>query len=37
MYPPVDPSVDAKVVYDAIDASDACEFAGCSLKLHLIP
>ena len=36
MYPPLDLCVDAKAVYDAIAASDACEPAECSLKLHLI-
>ena len=36
MYPPLDICADARAVYDAIAASDACEFAGCSLKLHLI-
>ena len=36
MYPPLDICVDAKAVYDAIAVSDACEFAECSLKLHLI-
>ena len=36
VYPPLDTCVDAKAIYDAIAASDACELAGCSLKLHLI-
>lgn len=36
LYPPIDFCVDAKAVFDAIRASDACEFAGSSLKLHLI-
>ena len=37
MYPPLDLCIYARAVYDAIAASDACEPAGCSLKLHLIP
>ena len=37
MYPPFDICVDAQAVYDAIGAPDACEPAGSSLKLHLIP
>ena len=36
MYPPLDICVDAKAVYDAIAASDACEPAECSLKLYVI-
>ena len=28
--------MDGRAVYDAIGASDACAFAGSSLKLHLI-
>ena len=36
VYPPLDICVDAKAVYDAIGASDACEPAGCSLKLHRV-
>ena len=36
MYPPLDLCVDAKTMSDAIAASDACEPAGCSPKLHLI-
>ena len=36
IYPPVDICVDARAVYDAISASDACERAGSSLKLHRI-
>ena len=36
LYPPLELCVDARAVYDALDASDACEPAECSLKLHLI-
>ena len=36
MHPPLDLCVDARAVYDAISASDACLPAGCSLKFHLI-
>ena len=36
LYPPVDFCVDARSVYDAIGASDVCEFVGSSLELHLI-
>ena len=36
MFPPLDPCVDARAAYDAISATVACEFAGSSLKLHLI-
>lgn len=36
MHPPLDLCVDARAVYDAIRASDACEPAESSLKLHLI-
>ena len=36
LYPPIGYCVDARAVYDAISASDACEPAGSSLKLHLI-
>ena len=36
MYPPLDICVDAEAVYYAIAASDVCELAACSLKLHLI-
>ena len=36
LYPPLDQCVDARAVYDAISATDACEFAGSSLKVHLI-
>ena len=36
MYPPLDLCVDARAVYDAIAASDACELAECSLTFHLI-
>lgn len=32
----VDFCVDARAVYDAIRASDACELAGSSFKLHFI-
>ena len=34
--PPVDVSTDARAVYDAISATDVCEPAESSLKLHLI-
>lgn len=36
MYLPLDLCVHARAVYDAIAATDACEPAGSSLKLHLI-
>ena len=36
LYPPIEFCVDAKAVFDAISAPDACEFAESSLKLHLI-
>ena len=36
MCPPFDICVDARAVYDVISASDACEPAECSMKLHLI-
>ena len=36
LYPPVDLCVDAKAVFDAISASDICDPAESSLKLHLI-
>ena len=36
LYPPLDVCVDARAVYDAIAATDACDPAECSLKLHLI-
>ena len=36
LYPPVDFCVGARAVYDAVSASDSCEFAGSFLKLHLI-
>ena len=35
MYPPFDRCVDARVAYDAVAATDACEPAGASLKPHL--
>ena len=35
-YPPIDVCVDAKAVFDAIAASDVCDPADGSLKLHLI-
>ena len=35
-YPPIDYCVDAKAAFDAISASDACELAESSLKLHPI-
>ena len=34
--PPLDICVDARAAYDAIAATDVCETAGSSLKLHLI-
>ena len=37
LYPPLDLCVDARAVYDAVAATDACEPAESSLKLHLIP
>ena len=37
MYQPLDICVDARAVYDAIAASDACGLAESSLKLRLIP
>ena len=36
LYPPLDICVDARAVYDAISATDACEPAESNLKLHLI-
>ena len=36
LYPPLDVSVDARAVYDAVSATDTCEPAGSSLKLHLL-
>ena len=36
LYPPLDFAVDAKAVFDAIAATDACDPTECSLKLHLI-
>ena len=36
LYPPVDMCVDARAVYDAVAASDVCDPAESSLKLHLI-
>lgn len=36
MYTPLDICVDARAVCDAIRAPDACEFAGSSLKFHLV-
>ena len=36
MYPQIDFCVDARAVYDAISASDVCELAVSSFKLHLI-
>ena len=36
VYPPFDLAVDARAVFDAISATDACDPAECSLKLHLI-
>ena len=36
LYPPIDFCVDAKAVSDAISASDACEPAERSFKLHFI-
>ena len=36
LYPPLDLGVDPRAVYDAIVASDVCEPAGSSFKLHLI-
>ena len=35
LHPPLELCVDARAVYDAVSASDACEPAACSLKLHL--
>ena len=35
-YPPLDLCVDARAVYDSVAATDVCEPAGSSLKLHLI-
>ena len=36
MYPPLDICVDARAVYDAVAAADACELAESNLGLHLI-
>ena len=36
VYPPFATCVDARTLYDAIAASDVCELAGCSVKLHLV-
>ena len=36
LYPPVDMCVDAQAVYDALTATDICDPAESSLKLHLI-
>lgn len=36
LYPALELCVDARAVYDAVGASDACGPAECSLKLHLI-
>ena len=36
MHFPFDLCVSARAVYGAIAGSDPCEFAGCSLTLHLI-
>ena len=36
MYPPLDLCAGARAAYDAIAATDVCEPAGSSLKLHLI-
>ena len=34
--PPLDLSVDARAVFDAVSASDACIPVGSSLKIHLV-
>ena len=36
LYPSLDVAVDAKAVFDAVAATDACDPQECSLKLHLI-
>ena len=36
LYPASDVAVDARAVFDAVAAADACDPQGCSLKLHLI-
>ena len=36
LYPSSDVAVDARAVFDAVAAADACDPQGCSLKLHLI-
>ena len=36
LYPPLDLGADARAVYDAVSASDVCDPAGSSQKLHLI-
>ncbi len=36
LYPPVGLAVDARVFYDALTASEICDLAESSLKLHLI-
>ena len=36
LYPSYDVAVDAKAVFYAVEATDACDSQGCPLKLHLI-
>ena len=36
LYPPFDVSADARAAFDAISATDVCEFAGSSFIFHLI-
>ena len=36
LYPSLDVAVDAKVVFDIVAATVACDPQGCSFKLHLI-
>lgn len=36
LYPRLDLAVDARAVYDAVAAADACDPQECSLKLYLI-
>ena len=36
LQPPVDAGVDAKSVFDAIDATDVADLQECSLKLHVL-
>ena len=36
LYPPLDLAVDAKVVFDAVAATDTCDPAESGFKLHLI-